>query len=119
MYQPFRFVVCVLAVVGVILTTVQKPHAKAIEDQSCETIQQALLAHDKLKPGMTRAEVEKIFHIAGGMTFRGRTTYVYPKCEYITVDVEFEPDRGYKSEFSATDVVKKVGQLYIRYPAYD
>src|ERR1700734_3334584 len=42
-----------------------------------------------IKPGMTRRDLSTIFSVEGGLSTRTRRRYVYKRCAYIKVDVEF------------------------------
>ena len=41
--------------------------------------------------GMTRADLLKVFTTEGGLSTGLNRTYVYRECQYIKVDVDFEP----------------------------
>jgi len=43
-----------------------------------------------VKPGMTRAELLKVFGTEGGVSNRNHRTYVSQDCRYFKVNVEFE-----------------------------
>jgi len=69
---------------------------------------------------MTRREVEKYFVSDGGLQFPNSTRYVYPKCVYIKLEVDFSPapsrDRALAS---AEDIVTRVSKLFVNYPVKD
>ena len=44
-----------------------------------------------IKPGMTRADVLRVFTTEGGLSNRRHRTYVHKECPYIKVTVEFKP----------------------------
>jgi hypothetical protein len=44
----------------------------------------------KIKVGMTRADLLKVFTTEGGLSTSLNRTFVYRDCSYIKVDVEFE-----------------------------
>jgi hypothetical protein len=93
--------------------------SKSQESPSCATVQQALIDSGRIKPGVTRHEVEKYFMRQGGVQFPGSTYYVYRKCRYLHVDVDFTTKGGVDLLFSSEDVVTKVSQLYVDYTAKD
>ncbi len=51
----------------------------------------------QIKPGMTRADLLKVFTTEGGLSNRKWRRYVHPSCPYIKLDVEFEPVGDEKS----------------------
>jgi len=44
-----------------------------------------------VKPGVTRADLLKVFTTEGGIFQRGSRTFVSRDCPYFKVDVEFQP----------------------------
>jgi hypothetical protein len=93
--------------------------SKAQESPSCATVQQALIDSGRIKPGVTRREVEKYFMQQGGVQFPGSTYYLYRKCRHLHVDVDFTTKGGVDRLFSPDDVVTKVSKLYVDYTAKD
>jgi predicted membrane-bound spermidine synthase len=87
---------------------------------SCAVVQQALSDYQHIKAGATRREVEKYFVLDGGLQFRSKTTYAYPKCNYIKLEIEFSPaPSGAPVLLSPDDTVTKVSKLFVGYPAKD
>jgi hypothetical protein len=74
-------------------------------------IARALKECQTVRPGMTRAEVLKVFEIEGGLSTVMNRTYVYRDCPYIKVDVEFAPSTSKKEK--PTDVVTKISKPYL------
>jgi hypothetical protein len=85
----------------------------------CRLLEQALADYGQLKPGGSRAEVERYFSRDGGFQTSGSTRYVYAKCEYLHVDIEFEVAKPSDVTLSSTDKVTKISKLYAEYPAKD
>ncbi len=56
-----------------------------------EWIAEGLREMNTIEVGMTRAELLHVFITEGGLSTGLMRTYVYRKCPYIKVDVEFEP----------------------------
>ena len=54
-------------------------------------IVEALREISTIEVGMTRRELSVLFGTEGGLSTASRRTYVYRRCPYIKVDVEFEP----------------------------
>jgi hypothetical protein len=82
-------------------------------------VQQALVDYARIKSGLTRREVEKYFMQQGGVQFPGSTHYLYRKCRYLHVDVDFTSKGTGDRLFSPDDVVTKASQLYVDYTAKD
>lgn len=94
-------------------------HDQAQDSTSCPVIQQALSDYQHVKVGVTRGEVEKYFAQDGGAQFPSSTRYVYPKCRFLHVDVEFEAKGPAGRLFSSDDTVTKTSKLYVDYSAKD
>ena len=86
----------------------------------CTTVLRALEDYQTIKPGLARKEVEKKFKYDGGVQFPDQSRFTHRGCDYIKVEVTFQPapNRG-KSLTSPDDVVTEVSKLYIDYPARD
>jgi hypothetical protein len=74
----------------------------------------------KIKPGMTRAELAKLFkEDTGGVAwpasvpfpFQPHQTFDYRSCGLIMVDVDFAPSDSKKAR--PTDIITKISRLYI------
>jgi hypothetical protein len=72
-----------------------------------------------VRPGVLRKDVEKYFEREGGLQFPGTTHYVYPKCPYLHVDVEFEDKGKTDALFSPEDIVVTASKLYVGYSVKD
>src|SRR6266542_341238 len=59
--------------------------------QQTEWVANSLKEMQKVKVGMTRADLLKVFTTEGGLSTGLSRTYVYRECSYIKVDVEREP----------------------------
>ena len=56
-----------------------------------EWIAESLREMNTIEVGMTRGELLRIFMTEGGLSTGLMRTYVYRRCPYMKVDVEFEP----------------------------
>jgi len=92
---------------------------QAQNSPSCAEVHRALVDHDRIRVGVARREVEKYFVQDGGLQFPGTTRYVYTRCPYIHVDVDFKAKASAGQPFSPDDVVTKVSKLYVDYSAKD
>lgn len=89
------------------------------ECSSCAVVAQALNDSRQIKIGMPRRAVEQYFQRNGGAQFPDSTRYVYMKCNYLHLDVQFELKRTSGQLFSADDSVVSVSKLYIDYSTKD
>ena len=75
-----------------------------------------LAAIQKLQPGATRADLEKLFVTDGGISTLDQQTYVYRECPYIKVDVEFSLNpKGVRSQ----DTINAISKPYLAMPVGD
>jgi hypothetical protein len=74
-----------------------------------------------IKPGMTRAELSKVFTTEGGFSTARHRTYVYRGCPYIKVDVDFtlsDSKQGPLDE-RPTDIINKISKPYLEWSIND
>jgi hypothetical protein len=74
-----------------------------------------LIECQKIKPGMARAELSKVFTTEGGLSSATHRTFVYRGCPYIKVDVDFNlSDQKQKAlEERPTDSISKISKPYL------
>jgi len=75
----------------------------------------------KIKPGMTRAELLKVVTTEGGLSTATHRTFVCRGCHYIKVDVEFtlsEPGQNMLEE-RPTDTISKISKPYLEWSFID
>ena len=75
----------------------------------------------KIKPGMTRAELLKVFTTEGGLSTAAWRTFVYRGCPYIKVDVDFTPSDPKQKmvEERPTDTIRKISKPYLDWSISD
>jgi hypothetical protein len=73
----------------------------------------------KIKPGMTRAELSKIFSTEGGLSNAKYRTYDYRGCPYIKVDVVFILSQTNQDEEKSTDTIAKISKPYLDWIVID
>jgi hypothetical protein len=74
-----------------------------------------------IKPGMTRAELLKVFITEGGLWTGKHRTFVYHRCPYIKVDVDFtlsDPDQNVLEE-RPTDTISNISKPYLDWGVID
>jgi hypothetical protein len=112
-------------VVSTLLLAVHHPWQNQDDPRPCRCIEvkNVLETAQRLKPGMTRKEVEQHLERDGGVQFQSPTRYTVPACNYIKIDVEFQVDQGGSEKrnelLSPEDVVVGISKPYIAYPTKD
>jgi hypothetical protein len=84
-------------------------------------ISDLLLECSALKPGLTRADLLKLFNPQGGLFTANGRTYAHGRCPYLKVDVEFAhagPNQGALEEFP-TDIITKISKPYLDWSVTD
>lgn len=93
-------------------------------------VSKSLMEMNKIKVGMTRADLEKVFVVDGGIYNRTHRTYVYRECPYFKVDFQFErPDENSRPDPNSpfpgspsgypTDKIVAISKPYVDYPFPD
>jgi hypothetical protein len=96
------------------------PTSSAYDSEAVRWIAAGLTYMQGIKVGMTREELLKVFMEEGGISNRRWRRYVYRKCGYIKVDVEFSPanDEGGQKE-SPEDRITKISQPFLEWSIRD
>lgn len=92
-----------------------------------EWVASSLREIQKIKVGMTRADLLKVFTTEGGLSTGLRRTYVYRYCPYIKVDIEFDavgrPARDAEGRVtlieSDRDTIIKISKPYLEWSVID
>jgi hypothetical protein len=92
-----------------------------------EWVAESLKEMQRIKAGMTRADLLKVFTTEGGLSTGLNRTYVYRGCPYMKVDVEFEPvgrpardsEGRVTLEEADQDVIRKISKPYLDWSALD
>jgi hypothetical protein len=72
-----------------------------------------------IKPGMTRAELCKVFSTEGGLSTNTHRTYVHRDCPNVKVDVDFTPSDPKQKEESPSDIVSRISAPYLAWSIMD
>jgi hypothetical protein len=98
------------------------PPANSVADTNlAKQISEILTECQKIKPGMTRAELPKVFTTEGGISSATHRTFVYRGCPYIKVDVDFnlsDPKQKALEELP-TDTISKISKPYLEWSIID
>ena len=92
------------------------------DDDHVKWVMNSLKEMETIKVGMTRADLLKVFSEEGGLSTRKWRQYVYQKCPYFKVKVEFEPvgePEGPNSMESSKDRVVKISQPFLDWLVID
>lgn len=115
------------AVLAVLLSVCMLGGCQArMEDQNqsscCQMVRDALAASRRLRPGMTRRDVERQFYVDGGAQGPESTRYDFAKCGYTKVQIDFKlagaSEHGMPG-YNPDDTVTKVSPPYIAAPTLD
>ncbi|MGA2439438.1 MAG: hypothetical protein ABSH08_00640 [Tepidisphaeraceae bacterium] len=82
----------------------------------------AILAEcQSIKPGMTRAELLKVFTTEGGLSTATHRTFVYTHCPYIKMDVDFTLSNPKQKllEERPTDPISNLSKPYLQWSIID
>ena len=87
---------------------------------ACALVHSAIASAAELKPGATRADVERNFELDGGLQFTKKSTYSLKACHSIKIEVEFSAEGiEERAEPLSTDKVVSVSKPYLEYPFKD
>jgi hypothetical protein len=124
-----KIALMIVASLLVLLLTVSILSAQSFQKSQAHTewIAESLKEMETITVGMTRGELLRVFTTEGGLSTGLSRTYVYRKCPYIKVDVEFEPvgRPARDAEGRVTlkeangDVIKKISKPYLDWSVLD
>jgi hypothetical protein len=97
-----------------------EPNGRPYGSEQARWIQENLPELESIKVGMTRGELLKVFMEEGGISTRTWRRYVYRKCGYVKVDVEFAP-AGNKDNYRELpdDRITKISKPYLAFSVMD
>ena len=74
-----------------------------------------------MKPGMSRADLLRVFKEDGGLQRIPATRYLLKSCNMIKIEVEFDTEYGqrYKKKPDAELKITKISRPYLEYPQMD
>lgn len=80
-----------------------------------EWIVRSLREMQTVKPGMTRADLLKVFQEEGGLSTPRQRRYVYRECPYIKVEVTFNAGR----EEALRDTIRTISRPFLEWSIED
>ena len=99
------------------------PPATTEQEARIHWVEKCLVDFGRIRVGMTRSDVDKIFPQDGGIQCVSPVRYIHPECGYFMIDVSFDfkrnPDDQNRAITSPDDLVTNISRPYIEYPAYD
>ena len=97
-----------------------EPNATPYGSEQARWIRENLPELESIKVGMTRGELLKVFMEEGGISTRTWHRYVYRKCGYVKVDVEFSPAGDPKDTAqNPDDRITKISKPYLELSIMD
>jgi hypothetical protein len=95
--------------------------------EATQWIQRALTEIQALKVGMNRGQLLLVLTTEGGLSTRSQRTYVYPRCPYIKVDIQFQtvgdpkrdPEGRVSPIESAEDIITQISRPYLAWSVTD
>ena len=124
-----KFTSMIIASLFVLLLTISILSAQSPQKSQSHTewMANSLKEMQKIKVGMTREDLLKVFTTEGGLSTGLNRTYVYRDCAYIKVDVEFEPvgrpardaDGRVTLVEANEDVIKNISRPYLAWMVTD
>ncbi len=89
---------------------------KQADKKDCEFIEQSMEEIKTIKVGMKRKDLNRIFRQDGGISGMTEQRFVYEKCQFIKVDVKFEPiDKSNKfSDNNPEDKIIAISKPYTK-----
>ena len=99
----------------------KKTQAAEAKSQHTEWIAKSLREMQTIKPGMTRADLLKVFQEEGGLSGRTWRRYAYRGCPLIKVEVTFEPvgKPEDKPPESSKDKITKISKPFLEWAILD
>ena len=88
-------------------------------------ISEAIRETSAIAAGMSRGDLMRVFTVEGGLSTRAQRTYVYRRCPYIKVDVEFEVDHLRDAQGripypeADDDVIRRISRPYLAWAVMD
>jgi len=126
-----KIILCLALVLSLVLAGCESaPSARSsapsrggndVDKDLTKQISNILSECQKIKPGMTRSDLLKVFTTEGGISTAAHRTFVYRGCPYIKVDVDFtlsDPTQNFLEE-RPTDTISKISQPYLEWGVSD
>jgi hypothetical protein len=90
-----------------------EPNASPFDSDQARWIGANLPELESIKAGMTRRDLLNVFMEEGGLSTRAWRRYVYRKCAFVKVDVEFAPVGGPGNAEGPDDRITKISKPFL------
>jgi hypothetical protein len=109
-------VIAVAIFSGIVVTAL--PHNSS-DDKLTKQVADVIAECQKIKPGMTRADLLKLFTTEGGFSTAAHRQFVFPGCPYIKVEVDFTLSDKRQPDERSTDIILKISKPYLELSIID
>ena len=121
------FIFAILLSALALFVSAQSVRDSRRSEENTKWVSDSLREMKTIEVGKTRADLLKVFITEGGLSTGLSRTYVYRKCPYIKVDVEFEaverPARDAEGRVtlgeSDKDTIKTISKPYLEWSVMD
>jgi len=96
-----------------------EPNATPYDSDQARWIRENLPELESIKVGMTRRDFLNVFMEEGGLSTRTQQRYVYRKCGYVKVDVEFTPVGDPSGSPGPDDRIAKISKPFLELAIMD
>jgi hypothetical protein len=97
------------------------PVSAALSQERTKWIAKVLRQIGKIKPGMRRRDLLRVFTTEGGLSNRFQRTYVHIECPFIKVNVRFKATTSERNVLTEdpNDIIESISQPYLAWSAMD
>jgi hypothetical protein len=97
------------------------PMSAALTLERTKWIAKVMRQIGKIKPGMRRRDLLRVFTTEGGLSNRFQRTYVHIECPYIKVNVRFRAATSERNTLTEdpNDIIESISQPYLAWGAID
>ena len=99
------------------------PPDKRTQQERLEWVRKSMTDLTSIKPDMTRAQVDKLLPMDGGLQDYVTVRYIHPDCPFFKIDVAFNVNRNHEDQGrivpAPDDKVVTVSKPYIELPFSD
>jgi len=128
--QSLSMILVLVSIIGIGASTLiwaQEAGQQQAKQDHIAWVAHALEKMQTIKPGMTRADLLKVFTIEGGLSSSLHSTFVSRDCPYFKVDVDFQaigrPSRDNEGRVTLIednrDVIISISRPYLQFSILD
>ena len=109
--------------VGAPVLNAAGPPDTRVQQERLEWVRKCMTDLESIKPGMTRAHLNKLLRMDGGLQDLVTVRYLHPQCPYFKINVTFTVMRNHADQGRVVptqdDKVVSVSKPYLENPAFD